>query len=167
MRENRLSKWLGEHLVNERRKTRERLLADEKKRLEEHEKNLEEKTPATILREKKEMDALKIDFENEFGYVSDARIDDLARTFEHWELEKKYKHIDLNFTMYVKMVTSGRWKEFVNDDDRPPTTILLKHRTRRVYVEHSKQTPPFTTGSLIIVFMILICILFAVFVFTN
>jgi hypothetical protein len=157
MRENRLSKWLGEHLVSEQTKTRGRLFAEEQRRLEAYEKNLAERTPEALLRKKKEKQALAIDFENEFGYVSDARIDDLARVFEHPNFVEKHAHLNLTFTEYVKMVASGRWKEYVCDhDEPPPSTILLKHHMRRLDVEQSKEKASFPFHFLIAVFFTLV-----------
>lgn len=166
MREGRLSQWLRDHLVSQQQKTKDRLFAVEQERLEEYAKKIAKETPEQILLEEKEKNAQAVNFENEFGYVSDARIDDLARTFEKWKLAEKYKHINLTFTEYVKMVTSGRWKEFVNDhDDPPPTTILLKHRMRRLAVAESKQKTTFSLGYLILLFLCLVGIVFCSFLF--
>jgi hypothetical protein len=165
MREGRLSQWLRDHVVSQQQKTKDRLFAVEQERLEEYAKKIAKETPEQILLEEKEKNAQAVNFENEFGYVSDARIDDLAITFEYWKLEGRYKHLNLTFTEYVKMVTSGRWKEYVDADDPPPTTILLKHRMRRLAVAESKQKTTFSLGYLILLFLCLVGIVFCSFLF--
>lgn len=128
------------------------------KRLEDSKVELEKRNEENKQQLSKIDQAFAINFDNEFGYLSDARLDDLGRTFRRFKLEKKY---DITFTAYVKAVISGRWKEFVDAHEPPPSTILPKYKLRRALVQESngKRTIPILGLFTLFLFLILVVIL--------
>jgi hypothetical protein len=131
---------------------------------------LEVKNTKEVATKTKEAEARAVDFSGYFGYLTDARLEDLAETYCHWKFgeapvghKPPLGYYDITFAAFVKSVISGRWQEYVGTVNVPPSTILPKYKLRAAMLRQERASrrneinwilPTILVGSIVVILLL-------------